>query len=39
MGWYELAKEVCGDKLSVIWVGNKSDLDEKREISHSEMIE
>lgn len=30
LNWYEMAREVCGDKLSGVLVGNKSDLSETR---------
>jgi GTPase SAR1 family protein len=32
LGWYELAKEVCGDKLTSVFVGNKADLEDQREV-------
>ena len=37
MNWYRLAREVCGGNLSIILVGNKTDLEEHREVAKEDV--
>lgn len=37
--WYKLAKDKAPEKVKIILVGNKSDLEERREVTPNEMDE